>query len=503
MAISRDWIAAAFLYLLVAAAAAEEGVARVAEQATEEPSFVLTLDAANFTEIVSKHSFIVVEFYAPWCGHCKRLAPEYEKAAVVLSENDPPIVLAKLDANEAANKEIASKFEIRGFPTLKIFRSGGKDIQEYKGPREAEGIISYLKKQVGPASKEIKSSEDVDAVIIDKEISIVGIFPEFSGEEFESYIKVAEKLRSDYIFGHTLDAKLLPRGDITINQPIVRLFKPFDELFVDFKDFQVDAVEKFIESASMPKVVTLDEDPSNHPFIVKFFDSPSAKAILFVNFSSEDFSAFKSKLYEVAEAYKEKNIIFMMGSLDASENVLEYYSLKKEQAPLIILQDEAKKYLKSNVRSEQIATWLKDYTDGNLKPYIKSEPIPEVNDEPVKVVVANNVQEVVFNSGKNVLLEFYAPWCGHCKKLAPILDEVAVSFAEDAEVIIAKMDATTNDIPAEFDVKGYPTLYFYSANGKIVRYDGDRTAEDIISFVKSNRDAIISPESGAEVKDEL
>jgi len=63
----------------------------------------------------------------------------------------------------------------------------------------------------------------------------VGVFPEFSGQEFENFLAVAEKLRSDYEFSHVLDAKLLPRGDSSVKGPIVRLFKPFDELIVDFQ----------------------------------------------------------------------------------------------------------------------------------------------------------------------------------------------------------------------------------------------------------------------------
>lgn len=85
-----------------------------------------------------------------------------------MSKNDPPVVLAKVDANEDVNKELASKYEVKGFPTLKIFRNGGDIIQEYKGPREADGIIEYLKKQAGPASAVIKSSEDASNLIVDK-----------------------------------------------------------------------------------------------------------------------------------------------------------------------------------------------------------------------------------------------------------------------------------------------------------------------------------------------
>lgn len=58
------------------------------------------------------------------------------------------------------------------------------------------------------------------------------MFQEFSGEKFENFISLAEKLRSDYDFGHTLDAKLLPRGE-PVDKPTLRLLKPFDELFVD------------------------------------------------------------------------------------------------------------------------------------------------------------------------------------------------------------------------------------------------------------------------------
>lgn len=77
--------------------------------------------------------------------------------------------------------------------------------------------------------------------------------------------------------------------------------------------------------------------------------------------------------------------------------------------------------------------FLHDFKNGDLEPYIKSEAIPEDNSSPVKVAVAKNFDDIVNNNGVDTLVEFYAPWCGHCKTLAPIYEQVA------EKVIITKL----------------------------------------------------------------
>eukprot|EP00252_Welwitschia_mirabilis_P015660 TRINITY_DN3464_c0_g2_i1.p1 TRINITY_DN3464_c0_g2~~TRINITY_DN3464_c0_g2_i1.p1 ORF type:complete len:525 (-),score=113.95 TRINITY_DN3464_c0_g2_i1:221-1729(-) len=480
-----------FLCLLFAVSLLISSAPVVAEEEAtkQQEEEVLTLDANNFTDVVSKHAFIVVEFYAPWCGHCKRLAPEYEKAATILKDHEPPIVLAKVDANEELNKGLASQYEVRGFPTLKILRNGGEHVQEYKGPREADGIVQYLQKQVGPASVEIKTADEATKLIEENKVFTVGVFSNYESEEYGNFSKVAEALRSDYAFGHATDASVLPIKDFPLNAPAVRLFKPYDERYADTQEFDIHTLGKFVEEASMPLVTVLTKDPSSHPDVIKFFNLQESKALFFLNFTSENSEKLKTAYEESAKAFKGKGLRFLLADLEASQGALQYFGLKAETTPSIIIQDtEEHKYLKEGLDAEELISFLKGYFDGTLPQYKKSQPIPEKNDEPVKVVVANSLQEMVFESGKNVLLEFYAPWCGHCKKLAPTLEEVAIYFQNDSDVVIAKLDATENDIPTKvFDIKGYPTLYMISASGKMEQYDGERTKEDIIDFINKHR----------------
>ena len=94
---------------------------------------VLVLTSDNFTSVVTESQLVLVEFYAPWCGHCKALEPEYKKAAADLSKHGIP--LAKVDAT--VEVDLAKENGVDGYPTIFMFRNGKKF--SYTGPRERQG----------------------------------------------------------------------------------------------------------------------------------------------------------------------------------------------------------------------------------------------------------------------------------------------------------------------------------------------------------------------------
>merc|ERR1719430_1706818 len=120
---------------------------------------------------------------------------------------------------------------------------------------------------------------------------------------------------------------------------------------------------------------------------------------------------------------------------------------------------------------------------GSLEPYLRAEAVPDNSANDVKVAVAKNFDELVTKSEKDVLVEFYAPWCGHCKKLTPIYDELGAAMKEE-NVEIVKMDATANDVPPQFDVRGFPTIFWLPKESKTpTSYNGGREKDDFIKYI--------------------
>jgi len=247
----------------------------VAEITKEEGVLVLTND--NFQEAVDGNEFILVEFYAPWCGHCKALAPEYAKAAGILAERDSPIKLAKVDATEES--ATAEKFEVRGYPTLKFFKNGKP--MEYGGGRTADTIVSWVEKKTGPPAKALGSLDEAKDFVAGKSVAIIGFFDDETSDGAKAFLAVASSM-DDFQFAITSNPEV--RAEYNVEGEAVVLIKDFDDGRADLTEGLTEAaLTAFVSAESLPLVVDF-----NHETAQKIFSGEiKSHLLMFLSASAE------------------------------------------------------------------------------------------------------------------------------------------------------------------------------------------------------------------------
>ena len=103
------------------------------EPAADKESDVVSLTKDTFDDFIKSHDLVLAEFFAPWCGHCKALAPKYEEAATELKAKNIPLV--KVDCTE--EEEVCKNYGVEGYPTIKVFR-GLDSSKPYLGARQSD-----------------------------------------------------------------------------------------------------------------------------------------------------------------------------------------------------------------------------------------------------------------------------------------------------------------------------------------------------------------------------
>ncbi|KEH43576.1 protein disulfide-isomerase 5-2 [Medicago truncatula] len=322
---------------------------------------VLILDESNFDSAISSFDHILVDFYAPWCGHCKRLSPELDAAAPVLAALKEPILIAKVDADK--HTSLARKHDVDAYPTILLFNHGVPT--EYRGPRKADLLVRYLKKFAAS-----------DVSILDSD-SAVNNFVEEAGTFFPVYIgfglessmieKFGKKYKKNAWFSVAKDFSedLMVTYDFDKIPALVSLNPLYNERNTFYGPFEDDFLEDFIKQNLIPLAVPVSYET------LKLMKADGRKIVLtIVDDESEESSKELVKLLRAAASANRDLIFGYVGVKQLDEFADKFDTTTK--LPKMVIWDKEDEYL-SVVGSEsieaedqgtQITKFLEGYREG-------------------------------------------------------------------------------------------------------------------------------------------
>jgi len=467
---------------------------------------ILVLNDENFDKMIGEQKFLLVEFYAPWCGHCQALEPEYIKAAEILAKKHSEIRLGKLDSTK--EPKITEKFKIQGFPSLKFFRNGIPI--DYTGQRVAEGtegMVSWIEKKMDPSCKEIMRTGELTEILEEEPMLVVGYFIDPDKDNVKLF-KDVSTVFDDVKFFIVLKPDIMKENHQSDGS--IMVMKTFDERVetTRFSDtFTKENLEKFVRQTTMPLVFDFSEENAE-----KIFSSDITKHFLLLSDKKDNEHENRMKDLRIVARENQKDIIFVHCDIgnEEHENVLEFFAVKKEDCPTFIIfeVENSAKFKPDTSKAKQISiknmrNFVRDYKLGKIEKFLKSAELPtEWNVKPVKTLVGSNFQEITMDTDKDVFVKFYAPWCGHCQALVPVWERVGERFEENKTLIIAKIDAIENDVD-NFNIEGFPTMILFRKQTNFaVEYNGKRDFESIIKFIETGEQVEIVEDEEEEEEEE-
>lgn len=350
---------------------------------TDTTSEIVHLTTNGFEPALKDEKSVLVMFYAPWCGHCKRMKPEYEKAAVTMKNSKVPGILAALDATKES--AIAQKYGVKGYPTVKYFVHG-----EFKfdvNVREADKIVAFMKdpKEPPPPPPPEKPWDEEESEVVHLDV-----------ENFKPFLKKKK---------HAL----------------VMFYAPWCGHCKRTKPEFTAAASKFSED---PRVAIAAVDCTRHSSVCSAYEVRGYPTIKY-------FSYLKTVTpYEGGRT--EKDFVKYLASLGATVGV----------SP----------------------------ADSGI-----SGPVLEVNDGNFDVAIKRK---------KHALLFFYTEWCKHCKPAKLEYSEAAKKLSGQ-DILFAMIDAEMNlDTTDRFNVSGFPTILRFTNGNLIGEFQGERTVDGFIAFAK-------------------
>ena len=302
---------------------------------------ITVLTEATFDKAIAKYEHILVMFYAPWCGHCKKFKPELEKAAAILRKEN--LYVAKVDAT--VEKKLAEKYGVRGYPTVKFFKKGV--AMDYTGGRKEAEVLNWVRKKSGPATRPLKTLEELEKFKTDNTVCIV--YFGTNEEEKKIFEAVASK-NDDYQFAYVEDKEVAEKANEKMG--FVVLYKKFDEKRDELSGFKEKELSDFVAVKSQKRVSTFDDKTTQIVF------GENQPTICYFGEKGEKWDEAEKLLEKIADKAIEKKLKVTMTEIKdgMGKRIADYIGVKKADLPSIRIIDtrkEMKKYIMEKEINEQ------------------------------------------------------------------------------------------------------------------------------------------------------
>lgn len=462
---------------------------------------VLQLSKGNFNKALRTHRQLLVHFYQPMSADVHRVSEAFREAAAQLQGSE--VTFAVVDTVE--EPDLTKDLNATHPPYVRLYLSGDRDNpQPCPVPKTSSSILTWLKRRMGSPADLI--TDDIQS----DELVVVGLFKELTEDYAQVFYGAAIDL-PDVTFALTQKEDVISKYGLGDNVVLVlkksRLMQAYrmrpettkEELVVFITVFQMDPVTEYTgQTASQ----ILSSPVPNH-------------ALLFIRKSSLEFTEIHAAFDRTAAAFRLK-ILFVLVDVDEPRNgrLLEYFRVRDFEAPmvrLVNLTDHVTYHLPSQTLDQPtISAFCQDYLEGNAKPKMQSEPVPEGWDtRPVKQLVGSTLERVAFHPNNTVFVLFYLPYSPQSRAVFPLWEELAEAFKDQEDVVIARIDASANDINMSMH-RQYPSLCLFPAmyGERVVVYTGKLAVKDLVKFMqkemkKAKKDKDVEDEDRRKYREAL
>ena len=499
--------------------------------AIKEEDGVLVLNKRNFKKALRKHARpgLLVDFYAPWCAHCKTLAPEYVIAAATLAAADPPVRLAKVDVTR--EKKLGRTYAPNGYPALVFFRDGDPDNHlDFPGLPNRTTIVAWVARQTGSgctvlADDAAAAAWAADAATVAKPAMVLGVG---LAPRQEAALQQAAASWDDTACALVASPKLAlaatPDSALELDVGATRAAEEAlgrasgggggggslllwntealgDEAgATERRDLgasgvaalgsgldDAERVRRWKFGAQVPELVVFREKDE---VAKKMMERAKTHLLLFTVAEGDKDSAAAEAAFRAAA--KEHRGRFCSVLVPASEaGMVGYFGLAPAMLPaarmLNISSDGAHKKMggpdatagNSAVDGASLAELVRAVMAGEAAAAVKSAPEPS-SPQPAgapRVVVGSNFAREVLHAGgggggpaRDVFVQFHAPWCEHCKAVTPTWAALAKRLGGVPSLRVASFDMEENElppraVPAEA-LEALPALLLFRADDK-------------------------------------